>query len=143
MSAPRRDRAAAGFSLLELVMVMALMGVLAAIAVPMYTQYVQRAARSEARTALLEVAQWAQRYRTDRGSFAGADAALPAALREVRDGGATLYTIALASTTDTFTATATPGGRMANDPCAALSVDHTGARRQTGASASANVCWGR
>ncbi|MBU4500895.1 MAG: prepilin-type N-terminal cleavage/methylation domain-containing protein, partial [Gammaproteobacteria bacterium] len=50
-----------GFTLIELMITVAIIGILAAIAYPSYTQYVQRANRAEARGLMLENAQFLER----------------------------------------------------------------------------------
>ncbi len=141
----RQLRRACGFSIVELVVVMSLLAILAAIATPMYTEHVRRGFRSEARTTLLESVQWVNRYRTERGSFANAPDEFPSGLRQVASNGAAVYTVALQTTADTFVLTATPvsNGRMQGDVCASLSIDQTGARGFTGDGARRDVCWGR
>jgi len=64
---------ARGFTLVELMIVVAIIGILAAIAFPAYTSYVKRAKRSDAQTAILEVSQFLQRYYIARSTFTGAD----------------------------------------------------------------------
>lgn len=58
-----------GFTLIELMVVVALIAILAAIAYPSYTQYVQRGRRSEARTALLNLMQQEERYFTQHNTY--------------------------------------------------------------------------
>lgn len=58
-----------GFTLIELMVVVAIVGVLAAIAYPSYQDSVRRSARAEARAAMLNIAQLQERYFTDRGSY--------------------------------------------------------------------------
>jgi type IV pilus assembly protein PilE len=137
----RRGR---GFTLIEVISVLAVIAILAAIAWPTYVQYVQRSNRSEARARLLEGAQWMQRFRTERGSFAGAGDALPQALREVRRGPQLLYAIAPEVRADGFRLVATPvdGGPMAADACGALALDETGGR-EFAATGSLRDCWGQ
>ena len=67
-----------GFTLIEMVMVMAVIAILTAIAIPNYWAYVARSNRSEARSQLLIAANWVERWRTQQGSYLGAAAALPA-----------------------------------------------------------------
>ena len=58
-----------GFSLIELMIVVAIVGVLATIAYPSYQDYVRRAARAEARAAMLHMAQLQERNFSDRGAY--------------------------------------------------------------------------
>ena len=58
-----------GFTLIELVVTMAIIAILAAIAIPSYTAYIMRSHRSDARGQLLEVATWMERWRTERGRY--------------------------------------------------------------------------
>ena len=59
-----------GFTLVELMVVLVIAGILAAIAVPMYTGYVRRAHRAEAQSALLELARALEAYRSRTLSYA-------------------------------------------------------------------------
>ena len=58
-----------GFTLMELMIVVAIVGILATIAYPAYQDYVRRAARAEARAAMLHMAQLQERNFTDRGAY--------------------------------------------------------------------------
>ncbi len=66
---PSRD---AGFSLIELMVVVAIVAILAAIAYPNYTDTVRRSNRSDARATLLQIAQSLERYFTENNTYAGA-----------------------------------------------------------------------
>lgn len=69
-----------GFSLIEVMVVVALIGVLAAIALPSYTSYITRSARTECRSALMQVMQQQERYYTQQNvylAFASTDNNVP------------------------------------------------------------------
>lgn len=58
-----------GFTLVELMIVVAVVGILSAIAYPSYTEYVLRGRRAEARTALMDLMQQQERYYTQNGRY--------------------------------------------------------------------------
>jgi type IV pilus assembly protein PilE len=136
-----------GFTLMELIIAMVIIGILAAIAIPNYTAYIARGHRSEARSALLEGANWMERWRTERGRYddpANANNPPPTfPWAQVPRTGTARYTIAVAATPVAYTITATAVGQMAGDACTTLTIDQAGARNFTGASGSQEVCWNR
>lgn len=136
-----------GFTLIEVIVAMAIIAILAAIAIPNYTQYIQRSNRSDARGQLLQAAQWMERWRTERGTYVGA--ALPLALQcapanATGFGTCRNYNIAVNIPNGAaYDLTATPVGTgpMNGDICGALTLDGTGGRGQGGG--SADLCWNR
>lgn len=140
----RRRRGAygsAGFTVIELMIVVAVIAILSAIALPSYSAYMARGYRAEARAALMQAAQWMERVATATGTY---PSALPNTLKSVPSD---TYSIAANVDTDglTFTLTATAKGRQANDRCGNYTLTNAGETGVTGATggASASECWGR
>lgn len=146
LSSARGSRAARGFTLIELIVAMIIIGILTAIAIPNYTAYIQRSNRAEARSTLLEAAGWMERWRTERGRYD--DPLVPGnppptfPFAQVPATGVAKYTVALVPaqmTAVTYTIAATPVGVMVGDPCGNLSIDQTGARLPV----APDWCWSR
>ncbi len=116
-----------GFTLIELMIVVAIIGVLAGVALPAYQQYAVRTHRADAEKTLLEVTQYLERYFTEVGSYTGA--AVPTGLAtSPQESSDVIYNIAFAtgtptSTTYTLLATPTGGQSTADTECAILSIN--------------------
>lgn len=143
-----------GFTLMELIITMVILGILTAIAIPNYTAYIQRSNRSEARNMLLEGGVWMERWRTEQGRYdtPGSPGTPPASFPFAQVPplpAAAKYTIGLTTPLipvpgTTYTIAATPAGVMAGDVCGTLSINETGQRLFTvGPGASQEVCWNR
>ncbi len=135
---------AQGFTLIELMIVVAVIGILAAIAYPNYTEYVKRAKRAEAKTALLEGAQALERYYSIHGSYLDAAGNLAAVFAVQTPGSGTAnYNLAAQGnpTATTFLLQATRANAMAGDPCGNFRISHAGARTLDGATRTPAECW--
>lgn len=137
-------RKAAGFTLIELMIVVAVVGILSAIAYPSYAEYVRRGHRAEARAGLLQSAQWLERAATATGTYP-LTAAFPANLKTVPSN---RYDIALASANGTtYTLTATPKGAQTNDKCGNYTLTQSGVRGANGKTSSDSgydaTCWSK
>ena len=152
--APRRQR---GFTLIELMITVAIVAILSAIAYPSYSDYIARGRRAEAQSQLMQSAQWMERFYAENYSYsqntagvAVTDAALfPARYSQSPTSGTASYTIAVAATATTYTVTATRAGPMVEDKCGNFQITHTGVRQLVGFSTSAGAsqvlamqsCW--
>lgn len=134
-------RKQAGFTLIELMIVVAIVGILAAVAYPSYQEHVRKARRADAQTALLELGQFMERYYTANGTYVGA--ALPFD-EAPKDGATKFYDLSFSAgpTATTYTLQAAVKGAMAGDACGSLRIANTGAKTKTG-SADISLCWRR
>lgn len=142
-----------GWTLIELITVLAIMALLTAIAWPSYTQHVQRGHRLEAVAALLEAQHFMERHYTAFGSYSSTVAsgassgtapvapALPLRLQNIPAAGPR-YVLSVAQVTaNSYTLSAVPTGTMTNDRCATLTLTHTLVRGTAGGTATAAECW--
>lgn len=146
-SQPRLVGSSRGFSLIELMVVVAVVAILASIAYPSYQDSVRRTRRADARTVLLEAAQFMERNYTEANRYDKFSndviTELPAGLRKSPRDGAAIYNVSIsASAANTFTLSAVPVGVMAGDACGTLTLTNTGARGASG-SLGATECWAR
>ena len=136
-----KRQAQRGFTLIEVMSVVAIVGILSAIAYPSYQEYVRRGHRAEARAGLLQAAQWMERAATATGTYPKT-AQFPASLKTVPND---RYDISVNSNGSTFTLTAAPKGAQASDKCGNYTLTNTGLRGANGATSGAIVtdCWGK
>lgn len=129
-----------GFTLIELMIVVAVIAILAAIAYPSYADSVRKGRRGQAKTDLLEVAQLLERYRTVNNSYQGFE--IDAYEHSPRTG-TSYYDVSLGNLgVSTYTLTATPTGAQQEDKrCMALSINQAGVKSASGATGSASECW--
>ncbi len=117
-----------GFTLIELMIVVAIIGILAGIAYPSYQSYVVKSRRTSAQVHLMDIAQMQQRYLLDARSYAPDIATLNMVIpSEVLP----YYTITIATTAGpppTFTATATPLAGTSQASEVTLSINNAGVK---------------
>lgn len=134
------ERRQNGVTLLELMITVAIVGILAAIAYPGYQQYMIRANRTEARAALEARAQALEKCFTRYMAY---DNAACQAAAAASDGLTTNrhYNVTSVITATTYTLTAEPQGNQEGDSqCATYTIDEAGLRTSSGTLA-ANECW--
>jgi len=131
-----------GFTLIEVMIVVAIIGILTAIAVPSYRQYIQRGDRASARAALLEAQQFMERFYAANNRYTKNDAGdapdLPAALQAVPTE-APKYDLSVATpAANSYTLTATP---KSADKCGNLTLTNTGVKGMSAVGPTIQECW--
>jgi type IV pilus assembly protein PilE len=131
-----------GVTLMELLIVVVIVGLLAAVALPSYRENAMRAARSDARTALQEALSRQEQFFLDNRTYTNSLAALNLAAATEND----YYTVSIDAATAgcpisrCYTMRAVPQGRQADDTqCAALTINSSGTKSATGTEPAS--CW--
>lgn len=141
MAAVTMNPRARGFSLIELMVVVVIVGVLASIAYPSYTEYVRAGGRADAAATLLQLSQTLERCFTQYSAYNNANCS-------VVNGGTVssgdgLYTVGVVSNATTYTLTASPASgstQAADAKCTTLTLNYLGVKGSTG-TATAAECW--
>lgn len=146
-----------GFTLIELMIVVAIVGVLAGIAYPSYQDSVIKSRRADAKAALLELSVFMERYYTANGCYtsgscvAGTTTAPNLPFLVTPKSGKANYNLTVVTTPSTFTLTATPrktDGTSYSDTatdnpdkqCASLSLNNTNTKTESG-TGTVTDCW--
>lgn len=126
----------AGFTLIELMIVVAVVAILAAVALPSYQEYIKRSNRAEARAEVLRAEGWLERFNAENNRYTdnaanSANSGFTAAFTSVPASGAARYTIAVALTANSYTITAAPTGSMDGDACGTYTKTQNGVLTST------------
>lgn len=134
----------AGFTLIELMIVVAIVGILAAIAYPSYASYVQKSHRVDAQGVLLEAAQFMERHFTVNNTYLLADGSNNTLPSSLTSRVSTRYTVTVSAQSATsYTLQAAPTTLQAAEPCQTLRVLSTGLKTSGAATATTDTknCW--
>ncbi|BBP72965.1 pilus biosynthesis protein [Pseudomonas sp. Seg1] len=127
-----------GFTLIEIMIVIAIIGIMLTIGIPSYTEYVKKGRRAEVVSLLSEQAQSLERFYTKNNIYTGITGL---------SAGNDFYTITPTITDQTFLLTATrkTGTAMATDKCGDFTLTNTGVRSMNNATTGLTTkdCWGR
>ena len=144
-------RKQAGFTLVEIIVVVAIIGILAAVAIPSYQNSVTKGRRTDAKAALQGLAQAMERHYMTTGGYTaaatgGTDTGAPAIFSTTSpiDGSQTFYNLTIsAATATTYTLTADPTNGQEGD--GNITLAQTGARAwdkdDDGSYATTEDCW--
>ncbi|GHU12292.1 type IV pilin [Betaproteobacteria bacterium] len=128
-----------GFTLVELMIVVLIVAILSAVALPSYRNYVMKTKRAECEGVLLTGAAMFERHYAANNTFA-----TTLTLQCPQDGGTTSYVITgNTGTASDFKIIATPDGGQENDDCGVLAIDEKGKKYSNGSDSSSTVakCW--
>jgi len=120
--------------MIELMVVVAIVGILAAFAYPSFVEFIKKGYRADARAVLMEASHTLQRYHSVQNTYEGAT--LPASLTRSPESGTQRYAISITSQTATnFQVQAVPNFA---DDCGTLTLTAAGVR---GAGGDVDRCW--
>lgn len=131
-----------GFTLVELMITVLILGILAGVAIPAYSKYMEKARRSDAMASLTKLRLEQEKHRTGNATYG--------VLADVWSGTSSLdgyYTLAVSNNTATgYIATAAPtaGGLQVDDDCGTFAIDQDGPIYSNGGTTYADaICWKR
>ncbi len=146
MRQPAGKTSRRGFTLIELMITVAIIAILAAIAMPSYQDYVRKSRRADAQAFMSDVVARQQHFLLDRRAYAVSITDAPTANglgMTIPPNVQSFYTVTFNPATDntasppSFTVQGTPVGAQSADKCAVLSIDQRGVKSATGT----GTCW--
>lgn len=140
------NRHCKGFTLIELMIAVVIVGIIASVAIPAYQSQVTKSRRADAQAALTSLANAMERYYTTNNTYVGASLGSDAGdifpSQAPLDGANKYYNLAITSAdATTYTITATPIGGSAQDGDGPMRVLSTGVREWNQHGAGTWVAW--
>jgi type IV pilus assembly protein PilE len=137
------QRKPAGFTLIELMIVVAIVGILAAIAIPAYRQYVMKSHRSVAKSTLMEMSGRMERYYTLNNAYPSSATSLgySEAMVTVPSAADPYYNVSVVNGGNAYTLQAAPTGSQTGDTCDTYTLNNLGVQGNSGATSSSADCW--
>ncbi len=138
MARNRQMKLLRGFTLIEMMITVAIIGILASIAYPSYNEYVLKSRRAAAQADLTELSQWLERQFTANMSYLVNNAAPTLPFSQSPRSGTAYYTISFKGnvTNQNYELLAKPTGAQAKDSCGDLTLTRSGAK-----TAAKTGCW--
>lgn len=133
----------AGFTLIEVLITVAILGIIAAVAIPSYSGYVTKTRRTEAKSLLTEVAGEQQRYFSENNTYTDKLTVLgyPADSVDSEEGNYSVSVTAQTVTSFTLTATRVAGkAQITDNECGDFEINSVGSKDISGTSTVAD-CW--
>ncbi|PPU76252.1 MULTISPECIES: type IV pilin protein [Xanthomonas] len=129
-----------GFTLIELMVVVAIVGILAAVAYPSYAEHIRKSRRAQAKADLVEYSQLAERSHTTNNTYASYRFGNGSTTTQSpREGGTAQYTITFTGNQSSFTLTAAPQGNQTKDTCGTMTLNQAGVK--TPSASTTPGCW--
>jgi len=130
-----------GFTLIEVMIVVAIIGILAAIAYPSYDEYVKRGNRTEGQAFLSDVAARQERYFSQNNKYITAVGDIAKLGLSNANSPTSKYTLAIATVANDGGYTLTANQQFGDTKCGNLSLNALGVKNRSGSGKSVNDCW--